>query len=65
VKDFAAWLTEISGRGFRIDGELGESRVTIRATDVPLKDVLALLTLPRGWDVRLDSGMIVIYARKD
>lgn len=59
----ADYLQEISGIPVKSEG-LPERTLALKVSDLPLHHALELLSLPYGWDARVDGGSVVIFARK-
>jgi len=57
----AAYMTEISGLPIRPEEPIELRLITAKVQDVPMIHMLELVTLPFGWDVRLEGGKVVIF----
>ena len=59
----AQYISEISGIPIQLPEALGETMVTLKVQNTPLVHLVELLTLPRGWDARIEGRSLVIFAR--
>ncbi len=59
LSDVVAYLREYTEKNFVLDAK--DLTVDIRVKDLLLENVLALLTLPYGLDVRLHQKVVVLY----
>ena len=57
-------MKEISGLTFKVDKGISEDPISFKGQDLLLSHVLELLSLPYGWDVRIEEGSVVIYDPK-
>lgn len=62
LRSVADYLREICGFGFEVAPLIAEAPISVSLADAPLADALAILTLPRGWDVRVQDGAVRIAA---
>jgi hypothetical protein len=60
----ADYLTEISGIPFKLDPSISNQTVTLHQQDVRLIQLLQLMTLPGGWDVRIADGAVHLVPRR-
>ncbi len=64
LPDVIAYIRDVSGLNYVIDTKTlpapDEVVVTLKLTDLPLAQLLEAITLPRGLDARIESGVIVI-----
>jgi hypothetical protein len=57
------YMNEVGGTKVRADPSIVAELITMKVVDLPLDHVLELLTLLRGWDVRIEGGEVLIFAR--
>jgi type II secretory pathway component HofQ len=55
------YLAEITGLRFKVDDTMPEGKMNIKIQDLRLLHFLELLTLPYGWDIKIEGGMVTIY----
>ncbi len=63
LKDAFAFLRDFTGLNFLL-GEGVEGTTSIQLKNSKLADALALMTLPGGFDVKIDGGVVTIYKVK-
>lgn len=59
----AEYLTEITGLKCAVETPIAAEPVTFKAQDVRLHRALEALTIPLGWDVRIDDGVLRVVRR--
>jgi hypothetical protein len=57
-------MSSISGIKFKAEPAIAGQPIRLKAGDLTLNHVLELLTLPLGWDARIDNGTVVIFDPK-
>jgi len=65
LSTFCDFLTEHSGVKIRTGAALGSEVVGVRIHDLTLDHLLEFVTLPRGWDVRIEGDELVIFKREE
>jgi hypothetical protein len=62
LRSVAEYFQEISGVRIEVAPLIAEAPISIRVADGTMGNVLAILTLPRGWEVRIQDGAVRIAA---
>jgi hypothetical protein len=60
----AQFLREISALPIAPSPGIAENKITLKFEGLPMEHALELMTLPFGWDVRIDDGSVVLFAPK-
>jgi hypothetical protein len=61
LKAIAEYLAEISALKFRVDAAMPEGDRSLKVQDLVLPHLLELLTLPNGFDVKIEGGIVVFF----
>ncbi len=64
LSDLVFFLRDFSGLNILTQDGIGNEPVTIRTKNLPLGSVLELLALPRGLDVRIEGGALLLFKPK-
>lgn len=64
LEDIAAFIRDFSGLNLLIERGVERTAKRFKVHDLTLGQALELLALPRGLDVKIDGGVIVIYEVK-
>ncbi|HLY73148.1 MAG TPA: hypothetical protein VKU80_03445 [Planctomycetota bacterium] len=59
----AQYISTLSGVPIELPEALGETMVTLKVQTIHLVRLVELLTLPRGWDARIEGRSLVFFAR--
>jgi hypothetical protein len=64
IADIVNFVRDFSGLNIILEKGFEARPITLKVKGAPVGEVLELLTLPHGYDARLDEGAIVLYRRK-
>jgi len=64
LSDLVAFIRDASGLTVIVQPGLGDELVTLKTKELPIGSVFELLTLPRGLDVRLEEGALLVFKPK-
>lgn len=64
LTDLVTFIRDFSGLNVIVEPGLGDQPVTFKSKDLAIGSVLELLALPRGLDVRLEEGTLLLYKPK-
>jgi len=59
----AQYISTLSGVSIQLPEALGETLITLKVANIYLAHLIELLTLPRGWDSRIEGRSLVIFTR--
>ena len=58
------YFSELFGQKFQADAALSEQPISVKISDLRLSSLRQLLTLPAGWDARIENGMMIVSERR-
>ena len=64
IPDILAFVRDFSGLNILLEPGLGEVPVSLKIRELQLGSALELIALPRGLDVRLEEGAVLIFKPK-
>jgi hypothetical protein len=63
IPDILSFVRDFSGLNIVGQGRIPKKAVTFKVRNLALADVIELMTLPHGLDVRLEEGVLTIFER--